>query len=177
MKDRSLDVIGQLGALRRYALSLTRNPADAEDLVHDTLVKAIERQDQFQLGRNLKTWLLSILHNAFIDGQRSRKAEMIRTGEIAHSAETAIPAGQEHAARLAEVREAFLSLPDEQRAALHLVSIDGLRYDEAAASLGVPVGTLVSRVSRARARLRAIEDGTATGATVIPLRTHGGIDG
>ena len=177
MKDRNLDVTGQLGPLRRYALSLTRNPADAEDLVHDTLVKAIERQEQFRLGRNLRTWLLSILHNAFVDGQRARRTEARRSAEISYTTDNAAPAGQEAAARLAEVREAFMSLPDDQRAALHLVSIDGLSYDEAAVSLGIPVGTLVSRISRARARLRAIEDGTASGANVIPLRNQGGIDG
>ena len=177
MKDGNLDVTGQLGALRRYALSLTRHPADAEDLVHDTLVKAIERQEQFRLGRNLRTWLLSILHNAFVDGQRARRIEALRTAEISYATDIAAPAGQEAAARLAEVREAFMTLPDDQRAALHLVSIDGLSYDEAAVSLGIPVGTLVSRISRARARLRAIEDGTASGANVIPLRNQGGIDG
>jgi RNA polymerase sigma factor (sigma-70 family) len=98
MKDGNLDVTGQLGPLRRYALSLTRNPTDAEDLVHDTLVKAIERQGQFRLGRNLRTWLLSILHNAFVDGQRARRAETLRTAEFGRTAETAVPAGQEHSA-------------------------------------------------------------------------------
>ena len=176
MKDGNLDVTGQLGALRRYALSLTRHPADAEDLVHDTLVKAIERQEQFRLGRNLRTWLLSILHNAFVDGQRSRRAETLRAAEFGRAADNAAPAGQEHSARLHEVREAFMTLPDDQRAALHLVSIDGLSYEEAAVALGVPVGTVVSRISRARARLRSIEDGTARGANIIPLRALGGVD-
>ncbi|RYY32332.1 MAG: sigma-70 family RNA polymerase sigma factor, partial [Sphingomonadales bacterium] len=155
MKDENLDVTGQLGPLRRYALSLTRHSADAEDLVHDTLVKAIERQAQFRRGHNLRTWLLSILHNAFVDQKRARRAETLRTAEFGRSAETAAPAGQEHSARLADVRDAFLSLPDDQRAALHLVSIDGLSYEDAAAALGVPVGTVVSRISRARAQLRA----------------------
>src|ERR1700719_1703075 len=78
------DVLGQLTALRRYARSLTRSDVDAEDLVHDALVRAYEKRASFQSGRNLRAWLLSILHNVFIDGRRARQAE---TQRIARAAE------------------------------------------------------------------------------------------
>src|SRR5690348_14558143 len=72
------DVLGQLTALRRYARSLTRSDVDAEDLVHDALVRAYEKRASFQSGRNLRAWLLSILHNVFVDGCRARQAETQR---------------------------------------------------------------------------------------------------
>jgi RNA polymerase sigma-70 factor, ECF subfamily len=153
------DVVGQLAALRRYARSLTRNDVDAEDLVHDTLLRAYERRSTFKTGRNLRTWLMSILHNRFIDGTRGRRSEAARIAGAAGLVEAQEPAGQDHAVRLAEVRRMFLSLPEEQRAALHLVAIEGFSYEEAALTLGIPLGTLMSRLGRARAALRAAEDG------------------
>lgn len=151
------DVVGQLGSLRRYARSLTRNETDAEDLVQDTLVRAYERRSHFRNGGNLKGWLLSILHNGFIDRKRSSQSEARRGDALAVIAETVLQPPQEHSMRLMEVRDAFFSLPEEQRAALHLVAIEGLSYEEAAATLGIPIGTLMSRIGRARATLRSLE--------------------
>ncbi len=172
---RDIDVIGLLAPLRRYALSLTRDPNEAEDLVHDALLRAFERRDQFRQGRQLRPWLMSILHNRFVDRLRTRRAEAVRDAEIGLRVDPAAQAAQESATRLAEVRRAFMALPDEQRAALHLVTVEGLSYDEAAASLGIPVGTLVSRVSRARAKLREMEEGVPAG-NVVPLKAKGGSD-
>lgn len=166
------DVIGQLGALRRYARSLTRNDTDAEDLVHDALVRAYEARAGFRKGGNLRAWLMSILHNAFIDGRRSSRSQQGRAEQIALLADDAMPPPQEHAARLAQVREHFFSLPEEQRAALHLVAIEGLSYQEAADTLGIPVGTLMSRIGRGRAALRAMED--TPGSKPSHLRIVGG---
>jgi RNA polymerase sigma-70 factor (ECF subfamily) len=142
----SFDVLGQLTALRRYARSLTRSDVDAEDLVHDALVRAYEKRASFQSGRNLRAWLLSILHNLFIDGRRARQAE---TQRIARAAEPFLAPVQDHQLRLAQVRRAFMDLPEEQRAALHLVSIEGLTFAEAASALDIPTGTLMSRLARA----------------------------
>lgn len=160
MKTRrsSFDVFAQLGSLRRYARSLTRNDADAEDLVHDALVRAYERRSGFRSGGNLRGWLLSILHNTFIDRRRSARAEQRRMDAAAQLADTSMEAPQEHSARLAQVRQNFLALPEEQRAAIHLVAIEGLSYQEAADALGIPVGTLMSRLGRARAALRDMEE-------------------
>lgn len=154
----SLDVFSQLAPLRRYARSLTRNDSDAEDLVHDALLRAHERRGNFRTGGNLRGWLMSILHNTFIDRARSARAEKLRLEAVADLVDPAMPAPQEHAARLSKVREHFFALPDEQRAALHLIAIEGLSYQEAADALGIPVGTLMSRLGRGRAALREMED-------------------
>jgi RNA polymerase sigma-70 factor, ECF subfamily len=166
------DVLGQLGSLRRYARSLTRDGTDAEDLVHDTLIRAYERQGTFRRGGNLRSWLLSILHNTFMDAARSSRSEATRIEHAGYLAVASTQAPQEHAVRLAQVRDAFLGLVEEQRAALHLVAIEGLSYQQAADTLGVPLGTLMSRIGRARAALREMEE--ATSAKPSHLRIAGG---
>ena len=94
------DVIAQLAPMRRYARTLTRDETQAEDLVHDALVRAYERRTTFRAGTNLRTWLLAILHNTFVDRWRQRDAELQREAEISHLAETAAPAEQESRVRL-----------------------------------------------------------------------------
>jgi RNA polymerase sigma-70 factor (ECF subfamily) len=158
------DIVGQLGSLRRYARSLTRDGADAEDLVHDALVRAYERRGTFRAGGNLRAWLLTIVHNVFIDRMRSRRSEAARIEQAGHLADGSVPASQDHSVRLSQVREAFLALPEEQRSALHLVAIEGLSYAEAAEVSGVPLGTLMSRIGRARAALREMEEGPSAKA-------------
>jgi len=172
-RGQRLDVISELAPMRRYALSLTRDPDLADDLVQDTLVKAIERRGQFRAGRDLRSWLLSILHNAFVDGRRSGRVRERYAAELARHAIDISPPPQDEAVRFRQVRDAFAALPEDQRAALHLVAVEGLSYDDAAAALAIPVGTLVSRISRARARLRAFEEGEAA-TNVVPLRVAGG---
>jgi RNA polymerase sigma-70 factor (ECF subfamily) len=156
---KRLDVIGLIGPLRRYARSLTRDESRADDLVQDTLVRAYERLGTFRAGGNLKGWLLSILHNTFVDERRRHKAENERLAHVAETSETTAPAGQESQVRLQQIQRAFLGLPEDQRAALHLVVVEGLPYQEAATALGIPLGTLMSRLGRARAALRAFEAG------------------
>lgn len=167
---RSFDVLGQLAGLRRYARALTRDPSDAEDLVHDALVRAYERRGAFRDDRPLRPWLMSILHNLFIDRARARAAETRR--DAARAAPEWLDPPQEHAVRLSQVRRAFEALPDDQRAALHLIAVEGLSYEEAAAALGAPLGTVMSRISRARATLRALES-DRPGAGRPPLRLVG----
>jgi RNA polymerase sigma-70 factor (ECF subfamily) len=175
-ETKRMDVIGLLGPLRRYARSLTRDESQAEDLVQDTLVRAYERRGSFRVGNNLRAWLLSILHNTFIDERR--KAEGLRLERLAEIATLTVPADQESRVRFQQIRQAFLSLPDEQRAALHLVAVEGLSYQEAATALGIPTGTLMSRLGRARAALRAFEAGQSplqiTAAPRPNLRVVGG---
>jgi RNA polymerase sigma-70 factor (ECF subfamily) len=185
-KHHSDDVLAQLPPLRRYARALTRDEAAAEDLVHDCLVRAYERRSTFRAGGNLRTWLLSILHNTFIDARRRRAAEERREADASGLLETWLPPGQEGAVRLQQIGRAFWDLPQEQRAVLHLVAIEGMAYQEAADALGIPLGTLMSRLGRARAALRSFEEGGASGAPqnapdpkpVQPgLRLVGGADG
>jgi RNA polymerase sigma-70 factor, ECF subfamily len=157
-KRHPFDVLNQLAALRRYARSLVRNPDDAEDLVHDALVNAYERKGTFRNDGNLRNWLLSIVHNTHVDRLRRLRSSHARHEAAAHVSETVHQADPHHSIRLKQLREAFFTLPAEQRDALHLVAIEGLSYQEAADALSIPVGTLMSRVSRARAKLREFEE-------------------
>lgn len=155
-ETRPFDIIGQLATLRRYARSLVRNGQDADDLVQDALVRAYEKRGTFRAGANLKGWLLSILHNTHVDRLRAARARAFGHMDVLDEQSGVLPAVQEDRVHLADVRRAFLSLPEEQRAALHLVAVEELSYQDAAAALQIPVGTLMSRISRARARLRAM---------------------
>lgn len=158
----SFNVVAQLAPLRSYARTLTRNRHDSEDLVQETLIRAWEKRHSLQAQGNLRTWLMSILHNTFVSQWRRRQTEQGGAQEQAEWGERMIaPPAQEHTVRLAQIQQAFLRLPDDQRAALHLVSIEGLSYQEAASTLAIPIGTLMSRLGRARAALRAFEDGAA----------------
>lgn len=156
------DITGQLGAMRRYARSLTRDDVQAEDLVHDAFVRAYEKRESFRESGNLRAWLLSILHNVFIDGRRARQAENLRIEKAAELTEPHLAPVQDHQLRLNQVRRAFMALPEEQRTALHLVAVEGMSFSEAADALGIPSGTLMSRLARARAALRAMEDAPGT---------------
>lgn len=167
------NVLGQLTVLRRYAYSLVRNRDEAEDLVQDTLVRALEKKSSFRPEGSLRGWLISILHNTHIDRLRVVRSQEGRKAAFSEVTEQSTPADQEHVARLSQIREAFLDLPTEQREALHLVAIEALTYQEAADALGIPIGTLMSRLSRARQRLRSLEAGED--ATTLPhLRVVGG---
>jgi len=166
------NVTGQLPALKRYARSLTRDESEAEDLVHDAVVRAYEGRDSFRTDGDLKSWLFSVLHNSFVSGMRSRKAQRARLDRAAELADTEIRPEQEDRLRLAQISAAFLTLPVEQREALHLVAIDGMSYGEAAQVLGVPIGTLMSRLGRARSALRALEGET----NVVSLKLVRGRD-
>jgi RNA polymerase sigma factor (sigma-70 family) len=179
-RELRFDVLGELPSLRRYARALTRHDIDAEDLVHDALVRAYERRASFRAGHDIRVWLLSILHNVFVDGTRARSAEAQRLTRVGQLVERQLSPVQDHHIRLCQVRQAFIELPDDQREALHLVAIEGLTYAEAAAALGIPVGTLMSRIARARTALRAIEDGDLETSThtvkTRHLRVVGGWD-
>jgi RNA polymerase sigma-70 factor (ECF subfamily) len=104
-----------------------------------------------------------VLHNVFIDEQRRRQVEVRHADALVRMHEEMSPPAQEGQVRLAQIREAFATLPEEQRAALHLVTIEGMAYADAAAVLGIPIGTLMSRLGRGRAALRAFEDGNRAG--------------
>jgi RNA polymerase sigma-70 factor, ECF subfamily len=149
------DVHRCLDPLRRYARVLTRDAGAADELVQETLLRAYERAATFRRGAALKPWLLSILHNLHV-GHRRRDAAEARALEAA-AAQDARGAGEaeaEQAVLLREVGDRFRALPEAQAAVLHLVAVEGLSYREAADALDVPVGTVMSRLHRARAALR-----------------------
>lgn len=158
------DIVPHLDSLRRYARVLVRHDHEADDLVQGALVRAMERAGTFRPGADLRVWLMTVLRNHLIDQMRSRRAAQARDQAWAElTPGFAEPAG-EQAVRLAQLRTAFLALPPDQREALHLTAIEGFSIAEAAAVLDIPPGTVMSRVGRARAALRAFEDG--------PRRAH-----
>lgn len=149
------DIEEQLPRLRGYARALTRDPGSADDLVQDALLRAYERAETYQSGHSLRSWLLSILHNIFIDQKRREASEARRNAAFLQCSDGRVEQGaQEQAVYLSEVALRFERLPAEHRAVLSLIGVQGLSYQEAATTLGVPVGTVMSRLHRARAALR-----------------------
>lgn len=165
-RDPILDL---LAPLRRYAFALTRDRAEADDLVQDALLRGHEQRRQLAPGKPPGPWLRAILRNRFLDRRRHDLAQARREAQFAHATPQVIDAPQDSALRLSQLRHAFLDLPDDQREALALVAVEGLSYADAGMTLGVPAGTVMSRVSRARARLRAFEDGVADPKPALKL--------
>ena len=154
-RDRTDDLTASLPALLRFARSLTRDPTAADDLVQDAVVRALERDGRFDSNRSYQSWLLALTHNLFIDGWRRQRVRDRHRVEVADAAFDRVEPSQEQSAMLNEVLRAFEALSTEQRAVMHLVVIEGASYAEAADILDVPVGTVMSRLSRARQGLRA----------------------
>lgn len=153
-------------ALRRYARSLLREPAAADDLVQDCLERVVSRWHQRRVDADARTWVFTILHNLAMNRLRQAK----RRGrheelETADEAELARPPGQEDGLRHRDLMKGLAELPEEQRSVLLLVSVEDLSYGEAAKVLDIPLGTVMSRLSRARDRLaKAME-----GETIVAL--------
>lgn len=139
-------------SLRAFAISLTGQAEKADDLVQDTLMRAWAHADSFQEGTNLKAWLFTILRNSFASQYRKRKREVEDAdGEMA--AQLSTPAEQEGHVSLDDLKSALSKLPEEQREAVLLVGASGFSYEEAAEICACAVGTVKSRVNRARLRL------------------------
>jgi RNA polymerase sigma-70 factor (ECF subfamily) len=156
------DVIALIPALRAFAWSLSRNGSDADDLVQDTLIKAWTNREKFEPGTNLRAWLFTILRNTYYTAAMRRRRETADP-EGRHAAGVPIQATQEWSIALKSLQEALHKLPDEHREALVLVGAAGLTYEEAAAICGCAVGTIKSRVNRARTRLLKLLDPEGTG--------------
>ena len=139
-------------ALRRFALTLTHDATRAEDLMQDTLVRAWTKADGFQAGTNLNAWLFTILRNLFYSEQRKRKRE-VEDADGTLARRLASAPEQEGHVEVRELKAALRHLPATQREALLLIGAQSLTYEEAAEVCGVAVGTMKSRVSRARGRL------------------------
>lgn len=145
-------LVKNIPSLRAFAFSLCGNAARADDLVQETMVKAWANFGSFQEGTNLRAWLFTILRNEFYSQMRKKGREVEDAdGQIADRQ----PAlgNQESHLELQNLKSALAKLPEDQREAIILVGASGLAYDEAADICGVPVGTMKSRVSRARKAL------------------------
>jgi RNA polymerase sigma-70 factor (ECF subfamily) len=145
-------------ALRRYARALLRGRQDADDLVHECLVRALDKLHTRRDGGDMRAWLFAIMHNVFIS-QRRRSRRQVAKPEQEPTADISIEAGQETAVLFRDVVREFYKLSEEQRQVMLLVSVEDLSYAEAARVLGVPIGTVMSRLSRGRQRLRQVSQG------------------
>ena len=151
------EVVAMIPALRAFAWSLSHNGSDADDLVQDTLIKAWSNRDKFEPGTNLRAWLFTILRNTYYTQVIRRRREVRdETGEYANNMRT--PPTQDWSVAMRALQAALAQLPDEHREALILVGAAGLSYEEAAEICGCALGTIKSRVNRARARLLKIMD-------------------
>jgi RNA polymerase sigma-70 factor, ECF subfamily len=158
MGDIYQDIEDQIPRLRRYARSLVRDTTVVDDLVQECLARALAKLHLWQEGTNLRAWLFTILHNQYINHLRRQ----IRSGTTVELSETELPsraAGQDQYLELRDLRRALDQLPEAQRAAILLIGLEGMRYEEAAGVLGIPVGTVRSRISRGRSTLHRLMSG------------------
>lgn len=155
-------IIAEIPRLRAFGMSLAGRADQADDLVQETMMKAWHHQDSFQPGTNLRAWLHTILRNEFYTQMRKRRHE-IEDVDGEHSAKVAVASRQEDHLNMADMRIALSRLPDDQREAVILVGASGFSYQEAAVICGIAIGTVKSRVSRAREKLALL-----LGADVIP---------
>lgn len=147
-----VELMSHVGSLRAFAISLVGKIDRADDLVQETLMKAWAARSSFAAGTNMRAWLFTILRNELYTHFRKRRHEVEDAeGQIAGS--VAVPPEQWGKLEFADLRAALAKLPVEQREAILLVGASSMSYEEAAAICGVAVGTIKSRVSRARARL------------------------
>jgi len=159
MNEFSRLLESEIPRLRRYARALTRNTANADDLVQSSLVRALEKQHLWQPGSNLRAWLFTILHNQHVNDVR----HSLREGSLG-PVEDAEPVWRmepvvDASLQLRDLQRGINTLSHEQREVLLLVGPEGMRYEQVATILGIPVGTVRSRLSRARTTLRLLMDG------------------
>jgi RNA polymerase sigma-70 factor (ECF subfamily) len=150
-------VTALIPALRGFARSMTRNVPEADDLLQETLVRALAHLHQFRPGTNLKAWLFTILRNTFISMSKRRSRERNMAAGLT-SEDVGIAPPQLWISASSSLRSALEELPDDQREVLVLIGGLGLSYEECAEVCGCPIGTIKSRLNRARARLAVLLD-------------------
>ena len=151
--QRLVDLIPRL---RRYARALVGDRATADDLVQDTLERAWAKLHLYRRGTDLRAWLFTVMHNVYVNQIRGRREFLALDPE---ALELPVRAAHETSLEARDVERALLRLPVEQREVLLLVVLEDLSYEEAAAALGIPIGTVMSRLSRGREKLRALMEG------------------
>lgn len=159
------DLIEHLPRLRRYARALTGERTRADDLVQDTLERALAKIDLWQPGTDLRAWLFTLMHNLFVNQLRLRRPVESALDE---AGDVAVSGGQIEALGARDIHAALARLPDAQREVMLLIGLEQFSYEEAARVLDVPLGTVMSRLSRARERMRHLLAGEAGASDGAP---------
>jgi RNA polymerase sigma-70 factor, ECF subfamily len=163
--DPYRDIEGEIPRLRRYARALTRDIITADDLVQECLTRAMDKLHLWQQGTDLRAWLFTILHNQYVNHIRRITREGAAVGLSEREPLLARAPQQGLRLELRDLERAIAKLPDTQRSVILLVGLEGMRYEEVAAALDVPVGTIRSRLSRGREALRRLTNLNPDGDT------------
>ena len=159
--DDAADIATHIPRLRRYARALTGDRTNAEDLVQDTLERAWRRLSLWRSGSDLRAWLFTIMHNIFVNQLRGGSQRQNQATELAAS-DFSVAAPQEDRLILRDLNKALGNLSHDQREVVLLIGLEQMSYEEAAKVLDIPVGTVMSRLSRGREQLRAMMSGMGT---------------
>lgn len=150
------DLVALLPRMRRFAITLSGSADAADDLLHSTVEKAIRAVHSYDPARRLDSWLFKVMQNTWFDACKDQNKRSYQQLEDAHHPRTDGRAAAESRDELRHVAAAFARLPEEQRAVLALVVLEGFSYNEAASALDIPVGTVMSRLARGRAGIAAV---------------------
>ncbi|MBV8888805.1 MAG: sigma-70 family RNA polymerase sigma factor [Alphaproteobacteria bacterium] len=178
MNDFGRLLEAEIPRLRRYARALTRDAARADDLVQSCLTRAVAKQHLWEPGTDLRAWLFTILHNQHVNDVRRSVREGVNVAVEDLAPVLTVQANAMAALQLRDLERALGMLPEEQRQVILLVGLEGMRYEEVATILDVPVGTVRSRLSRGRDLLRKLMDmndppareAAAAGAEIVAFR-------
>lgn len=168
MHDATTQLLDCIPRLRRYARALMGNRVDADDLVQDTIERGWNRLSSWRRGGDMRAWLFSIMHNVHVDQLR---APSLSTDVLED--DTPVPhvgATQGNRLEIRDMESALQQLPAQQREVLLLVALEEMTYEEVAASLDIPVGTVMSRLSRGREKLRALMEGRSVSSPLKVIK-------
>jgi RNA polymerase sigma-70 factor (ECF subfamily) len=162
-------LVGQMDSLRKFAVRLTGNMVDAEDLLQSTVLRAIEKQDYFMADTDLFKWTSKIMFNLFVSTYRRKKKFETRYDPETYLDSATVDSEQEAKTELHLVQDAMKELSGEHHEIMVMICVKGMRYQEVAAMLDIPVGTVRSRLSRAREHLQLILDGRTHSIDMVAM--------
>jgi len=160
-------IVGLIPRLRRYARALAGDRAAADDLVQDTLERAWAKLHLYRRGTDLRAWMFTVMHNVFVNQLRASRPGTQLEDDMP---ELSRPARETESLELRDLDRAIRRLPPEQREVLLLVVLEDMSYDEAARTLGIPIGTVMSRLARAREKLRSMLSGLPPGGKLHVIK-------